>query len=162
MNVFKKVVLWLSERLNWIAAFGIVVLMVLTSADVFLRYLFRSPIRGTYEISGLIALVVISFALAETQMKRAHISVDFIALMLPKRLRAILSSAVYLVSLGLTILFAWRCAAYAQSLWQIGETSQTEKIPFAPFVLVMSVGFAVLCLVLLIDFVRSLMEVTEK
>lgn len=162
MNVFKKVVLWLSERLNWIAAFGIVVLMVLTSADVFLRYLFRSPIRGTYEISGLIALVVISFALAETQMKRAHISVDFIALMLPIRLRAILSSAVYLVSLGLTILFAWRCAAYAQSLWQIGETSQTEKIPFAPFVLVMSVGFAVLCLVLLIDFVKALMEVTEK
>lgn len=162
MTIFKKLVQWLSEKLNWIAAFGIVVLMVLTCADVFLRYFFRSPVRGTYEISGLIALVVISFALAETQMKRAHISVDFIALMLPRRLRAVLRCMVYLVSLGLTVLFAWRSAAYAQSLWQIGETSQTEKIPFAPFVLVMSAGFAVLCLVLLVEFFKSLMEATEK
>jgi len=162
MADFKRIVFWLCRKFNWVAAAGILALMTLTFSDVVLRSLFGTPVRGTYEVSGLIGLVMISFALGQTQVRRSHISVDLLPLLLPRRARAALSSMVYLVSLCLSLLFSWRSAVYAHSLYQIGETTQTEKIPFAPFEYTIAAGFAMLCLVLLVDFLNSLSEALKK
>jgi len=156
MVLFERVVHWLSKRFNWIAAVSIGAMMVLTCADVLGRYFFRSPIPGTYEVTGLLGLVVISFAMAHTQSVRGHVSLDFLVLKLRQRLRAITLSIGYLVSLGLSVLITWRSAMYAASLWQVGEASPTEKIPYAPFAYLITIGFAALSLILLIDFLRTL------
>ena len=162
MADFKRIVFWLSRKFNWVAAAGVLALMALTFSDVVLRYFLGWPVRGTYEVSGLIGLVMISFALGQTQVRRSHISVDLLPLLLPRRAQAVLSSTVYLASLCLSLLFSWRSAVYAHSLYLVGETSQTEKIPFAPFGYTIAAGFAVLCLVFLVDFLNSLSEALKK
>jgi len=66
---FGKIITLLSRRLNWIAAGAIIVMMLLTTADVILR-IFRHPIPGTYEIVGLLGAVVVSFSLAYTTVEK--------------------------------------------------------------------------------------------
>jgi TRAP-type C4-dicarboxylate transport system permease small subunit len=162
MVEFKRFVFWLSKKFNWVAAAGIVALMALTFTDVFLRYFFRSPVRGTYEVSGLIGLVIISFALGQTQIRKSHISVDFLTLLLPRKVRTVLASLVWLISLCLSLFISWRSGVYAFSLYQVGETTQTEKISLAPFEYIVAAGFGVLCLVFLVDLINSLSELFEK
>ncbi|GAG16797.1 unnamed protein product, partial [marine sediment metagenome] len=66
MFSFQKNSLLLARRLDMIAALAIFIMMTLTCVDVFLRYFFRKPIPGTYEIVALLGAVAVSFAMAHT------------------------------------------------------------------------------------------------
>ena len=62
MFSFQKHSLLLARRLDMVAAVAIFAMMALTCVDVFLRYFFRKPIPGTYEIIALLgAVAVLSF-----------------------------------------------------------------------------------------------------
>ena len=63
----------LSAAFNWVAGVSILVMMLLTCADVVLRF-FRHPIPGTYEIVGLMGTVGVAFALAYTTAQQGHIA----------------------------------------------------------------------------------------
>ena len=59
-------------------------MMVMTTLDVFLRYVFNSPITGNYELQPLLLIGVVFLAAASIQAKRGHISLDLITSHLPK------------------------------------------------------------------------------
>lgn len=54
------------------------------------------------------------------------------------------------------ILVGWQTAKYATLIWKRGETSETLRIIYHPFVYVVSICCFLLALVLLIDFLKSL------
>ena len=159
---FERIVHWLSERLNWVALGGIVAMMVLTTADVTGRYVFGRPITGAFDATGLIALIIVALALATTQIRRGHISVDFLVFKLRGRPRAVIVSMGNLISLGVFALIVWRSITYGVYWWHIGEVSQTVKIPFWPFACVIAIGAMQICLVLLVGLIKSLAEVVRK
>ncbi len=152
----KNKIVFVSGRLNGVAGGIVIALMVLTTSDVFLRYLFNRPVRGTYDVSGLMALVIISLALAQTQLKKGHISITILLTVLPKKIEILLQAAIDFICFLASVGVAWQSWIYAISLASVGEASQTEKIPFAPFVYTISAGFIVLSLVLLISVVESI------
>jgi TRAP-type mannitol/chloroaromatic compound transport system permease small subunit len=53
-------------------------------------------------------------------------------------------------------LVAWQTAVFATTIWKRGETSETLRIIYHPFVYLVAVCCALLVLVLLIDFLKSL------
>ena len=67
----------LSRALNTLAGAAIVVMMLLTCADVVFRLL-RQPIPGTYEMVGFLGTIVASFALAYTSLEKGHIAVEIL------------------------------------------------------------------------------------
>ncbi|MBW1614008.1 MAG: TRAP transporter small permease subunit, partial [Deltaproteobacteria bacterium] len=85
MFSFQKHSLLLARRLDIIAALAIFAMMALTSVDIFLRYFFRKPIPGTYEIVALLGAVAVSFAMAHTLAVKGHVAVSLIVQMFPKR-----------------------------------------------------------------------------
>lgn len=161
MAYFDRIIRKLSRWLSWVAVVALVAIMFLTSADVTLRF-FGRPIPGTFEVVGFLGAVVISFALAYTQILQGHVAVEVVVSRLSQRKQAVIDSITFLLSIGIFSLIAWQSVVFATDLWLAGEVSPTEQIPFYPFVYGVGFGSAVLSLVLLLNFFESLSKAVRK
>lgn len=161
MAYLERITQWLSRWFNWVAAGGVVAMMLLTTADVIGRS-FRRPIPGTFEIIGFLCVVVVAFAIAYTQILRGHISVEIVVSRLPQRAQGIIGSIMCLLGLGLFILLAWQSIGLARDVWVSGWVSPTEKIPFFPFIYGIALACVPICLVLLVEFLKSLAKAVRK
>lgn len=148
----------LSDAFNWLAAIAVLVMMLLTCADVVLRF-FRHPIPGTYEIVGLMGTVAVSFALAHTTAQKGHIMVEFLTRRMPDKAQLIITAAGELFSAILFGIIARQSIIYALDLQRTGEVSLTVAIPIHPFVFSIAIGCLLACLVLLADLYKSLKRV---
>jgi len=161
MAYLERIAQLLSRWFNWVAAGAAVAMMALTTVDVIGRS-FRHPISGTFEIVGFLCVVVIAFAIAHTQVLRGHISVEIVVSRLPQRAQGVIGSIMCLIGLGLFILLAWQSMGLARDMWLCGWVSPTEKIPFFPFVYGIAVACVPICLVLLVEFLKSLAKAVSK
>lgn len=151
-----------SKWVSWVAGVGVVAMLVLTVADVVCVKFFKLPIPGAIEIVAFLGVVVAAFAIAQTYILRGHIRVEFFVMRLPERAQAIVTAFVSLFSIGLFASLAWQSFAYGLVLQATGEVSMTQRIPFYPFV--HAIGFCCLpiCLVLLVEFLQSVMKAVRK
>ena len=162
MFPFQKHSLLLARRLDMVAAVAIFAMMVLTCVDVFLRYFFRKPIPGTYEIVALLGAVAASFAMAHTLAKKGHVAVSLIVQMFPKRLQAIIESFISIFGIVLFGLITWQSILYGMDCQRAGEVSLTLELPFYPIIYGVALGAAVVCLVLIVDLGNALSNVKDK
>src|SRR6056300_1366489 len=106
MHIFEKLVQDLARKMYWVAGTAIVAMMLLTFADVVLRY-FRRPIPGTYELVCFLGAVAVSFAMAHTSIEKGHVSVSFVVTLFPSRLQRLIESMTNCFGLFLFALIAW-------------------------------------------------------
>ena len=105
----------ISRGFNALAGAAVVVMMLLTCADVLLRLL-RRPIPGTYEIIGFLGTVVISFSLAYTSLEKGHIAVEILVEKLPRRVQVGVEAVTSLIGAALFALITWQSLVYAADL----------------------------------------------
>ena len=157
-----------SYWLNWVAGAGLVAMLSLTVADIIGIKLcqagvpFFKPIPGGIEIVAFLGVVITAFAIAYTQVLRGHIQVEFVVMRLPKRMQAVIAALVSLFGLALFSVLAWRSYDFAQVLQATGEVSMTQRIAFYPFVYAIAFCCIPVCLVLLVEFLRSVTKAVKK
>jgi TRAP-type C4-dicarboxylate transport system permease small subunit len=151
----------IAKYVNWVAATSIMCMMLLTTADVVLRY-FRHPISGAYEVVGFLGSIAVGFSLAYTSLHRGHVAVSFIFQRLTKREQALIETCNAIVSLCFFSLLSWQCVTLGKVLMETGEVSLTLEMPFFPFVFGISAGCAVLCLALTADLLKSFAKMLKK
>jgi len=140
----------------------IALMMGITIASVIIRYVFKKPIMGAYEITEVMMVVVVFGALAYAQLKKRHVNVDFVVGHFSTKIQAIVDSIVYLLAVVFFAIFTWRVFAYTEYLLERGESSVNLRIPYAPFTIIIAVGGGLLCLVLLVDLIRTIMTAVRK
>ena len=141
-------------------AFGAVLFMVaLTCIDVLGAKLFRLPVPGSLDMMMLAQLIAISFAGAMTLIRNRHVSVDFLVMMLPRRVRAAVDCVVQLLCLCLFVLIVWRLFEHGYHLQTGGEQTPTIQIPIAPFSYAASLAILPMCLVFAQRLLHSILEV---
>ena len=159
---YKKGIALISRILNNVGIAFLVLLMLLITADVLLRAVFNQPILGTNELSEFMMIIVVYLAMAYTQHKKSHVAVDLVIMTFPQRIREVIDSLTYLLSLGICSLMAWQSFVDVDRLFDINRISDILNIPVAPFQLVMAIGFVIFCLVLLLDFLDSLGKAIKR
>jgi TRAP-type C4-dicarboxylate transport system permease small subunit len=135
---------------------------MLTVTDVCLRYIFNSPILGSYEVTEFMMAVLVFASVGFTMSVKDHVSVDLVVTKLPDRVRALLEAITCLLAFGLFALAAWRNVLHAGTSWERNDVSAELFIPVSPFVLFVALGLAVLSLVLLVQFFQSLARALKK
>ncbi|GAH43567.1 unnamed protein product [marine sediment metagenome] len=151
-----------SNWLNWAAGVGLVAMLSLIVADIIGIKFFKWPIPGAIEMVGFLGVVVTAFAIAYTQVLRGHIQVEFFVMRLPRRAQASIIAFVSLLGMALFALLAWRSYDFAQVLQSTGEVSMTQRIPFYPFVHAIALCCIPVCLVLLVEFLKSVAKAVQK
>lgn len=153
-----KVIHLLSRLMGYAATAVLVLMMMLTVTDVFLRYFFNAPITGTTEITELMLVVVVFPAFAWTAVSGKHIKVDLIVDLLPPRIQKILDSITLTASLVVFIIITWRSLLEAMD---VRSSTSLLSMPHAPFYWVLTIGFAMFCLAILALLIENIMKEVE-
>lgn len=146
---------------NIIACAAVIVMMMLSATDVFLR-LFGKPIPGAYEMVGFLGTIVVSFALAYTSIEKGHIAVEILVGRFSLRAQFAIETVTNFISFMLFGLITWQSFIYALDIRKSGEVSMTLQMPVYPFLLAMAIGFGLLCILLIADFIKSLQRTFSR
>ncbi|GAB6272374.1 MAG: TRAP transporter small permease [Smithellaceae bacterium] len=140
---------------NIIAGIAVIAMMLLSTADVVLRQ-FGKPIPGTYELVGFLGTIVVSFALGFTSLEKGHIAVELLVSKLPLRTQLAIETFTNLFSFLIFGLMTYQAVIYTLDIRKSGEVSSTLQMPIYPFIFGMALGFGLLSLILIADFIKSL------
>jgi TRAP-type C4-dicarboxylate transport system permease small subunit len=175
MDTFEKAVRQLVRFMYQIAGAAITFMMLLTVADVLLRFattvyartgweLISSlkPIPGTYELVCLLGVVAAAFAMAHTSLKAGHVAVNFVVRLLSKKHQATIEIITGIISFFFFAIVCWQSVVYAQQAKSLGEVSMTLQIPYYPFIYGVSFSAFTLCLVLIVIIFNEWKKVFEK
>ena len=117
-------------------------MMKITFVDVIGRYGFNSPMRGAFEITELMLLVLIFAGLPLVSHADEHVTMDFIDHLFKERGRRILISIAHLVC-ALTLLgLSWLIWIKAGKIAGYGDTTDVLRITIGPFVYFMAAMIA--------------------
>jgi tripartite ATP-independent transporter DctM subunit len=136
-------------------------MVLLITTDVILRYFFNRPIKGSYELVEFMLVLLVFLGLAFTQTKKSHVSITLLTSKFSPSQLAAIGSATNLLSLLIFSTITWRCILQAEELRANGTASDVLLIPNFPFMWVVVFGSALLCVIFLIDFIKSLEGVVE-
>ncbi len=142
-----------SRFFSVIAGISLTFLMLLTIADVILRF-FKTPIPGTYELVGFSGAIAIGFSLPITSFMRGQIFVDFFIIKFSKRVQSVFNIVTRCIVIVLFYLIAWNLFKYAADLHRTGEVSLTLQFPFYPFAYGVGVCCFVQCLIMVCDIIK--------
>ena len=154
-----KIIRVVSRVLGYVATGFMVVLMLLTVVDVFLRYFFNAPLTGATEVARLLMIIIVFPALGWAAIDRAHIRVDLVVSRIPPRLQAIFSSITFLIALITYVIITWQSFLEAAV---VNRQTSLLHLSFTPFYWVMSVGFAIFCLAIAALVVEDIAKVVKK
>lgn len=113
-------------------------LMLMTFADVVARYLFNRPIRGAFEVTELLLLVLIFAGLPLVSHADEHVTMDFIDRMLPAPALAALVRLVHALVAAIFFFLAWQVLIKAGRISGYGDTTDVLRIAVGPFVYFMA------------------------
>jgi TRAP-type C4-dicarboxylate transport system permease small subunit len=155
---------WVSRGMGVVAAIVLAFMMLLTVADVIGRYFFSRPIKGTWELVGLLLVCAGTWGLAYCQMEKAHISITIMEGFFSRRVRAAMSALACLIGLGGFSFISWQTFLLAKKFFLLPRMDETDTLglPFSPFILLLSIGAGMMALMLVIDVIRSISEVLRK
>jgi TRAP-type C4-dicarboxylate transport system permease small subunit len=142
-----------------IVAEGIVfLLMLLVVAEIIGRHFFNSPIPGQLEAGSLSMVLILYFGLAYGQLLRNHIRVDLFISRVKGRKRELLEALALFLCLVVSSLMLWATAIQALISVEGREfVSGVISFPVWPGRCVVTFGFAILSLTLIIQICEHLM-----
>jgi TRAP-type C4-dicarboxylate transport system permease small subunit len=141
------------------AAF-LVGMMVLIVANIIYR-LAGHVVTGSYELSELMIVVTVAFALGYAALQKSHVVVKILISRFPERWQAILEAFTSFLSMGTWAVIAWASSLIFFERW-LTEESEMLLIPFLPFRIVLLFGLILIALVYLIYMVMALRKALLK
>ena len=155
-----KTIYGIAKYLQYIAAAGLVVLMMLQVANMVGRYFFQSPIQGTTDLGSYMLLVIVSLGLGWAALEGRHIKVGLVMDKVPATARFIIDNIVLMVTLAVVVYVAY-LSILAGATWP-ARFSSVLKIPYNPFRILFGCGFGVLGVCTVVVIIEDLRGLANK
>ena len=151
-----------SRILNYIAAVFIGLMMLVTTADVLLRYLANRPIMGGVEIVELMMVLIVFPALAWCALSDGHVKVDLVMQRFPGRVQSVVDIITYIAGLSVCIIILWRAVSESLYIQQLDMTTSLLNIPIFPFYWIIAIGYILLSIVIVIKIIQKIPETCRQ
>ena len=125
--------------LGVVASVILLAMMFLTVVDVVARYSFNRPLRGAFEVTELMLLVLIFAGLPLVSFSDEHATMDFIDRILGPRSQRWLEAFVQLINAAFMFLLTWLVWLKADRIWGYRDSTDVLRIVYGPFVYFMAV-----------------------
>jgi TRAP-type C4-dicarboxylate transport system permease small subunit len=112
-----------------LASIALIVMMAVTLADVFLRYVFNSPIRGAYELVEAMLVVFVFHGMSTAFLQRRNIVIDLIDSFAHRYLIVALTRISDMLTIATIIMFAYAMITPAMQSYNYGEVKMDLQIP---------------------------------
>ena len=146
-----------------LASIGLLVITGAIVVNVLGRVLFSAPLLGMVEIAGMGGIFLIPFSVILAERNRSHITVTMIVSTLPNPLRSIIVIITIVLSIAAIVLVAWGGILQVwDALVRPEMVTTVLRVPKAPFLTIMVIGFGILCGYLLQHLWEALIEAGKK
>ncbi len=108
-------------------------MMLLTTVDVVARYIFSRPVRGAFEVTELMLVVLIFAGLPLVSFSDEHAVMDFIDRVLTARAGRGLQGLVQAANAAFMFLLAWLTWLKADRIWAYRDSTDVLRIVYGPF-----------------------------
>ena len=115
-------------------------MMLLTVVDVIARYRLKMPVRGAFEVTELMLVVLIFAGLPLVSFSDEHAVMDFIDRLLGPRGQRALQRAIHVVNAAFMFLLTWLMWLKADRIWAYRDATDVLRILYGPFVYFMAVA----------------------
>ena len=144
-----------ADSLLGVAASAILLaMMFLTVVDVVARYIFSRPVRGAFEVTELMLLVLIFAGLPLVSFSDEHAVMDFIDRLFGRRGQDRLQRLVQLLNAAFMFLLTWLAWRKADRIWAYRDSTDVLRIVYGPFVYFMALTLALAGLIHLYKMVE--------
>jgi TRAP-type C4-dicarboxylate transport system permease small subunit len=120
---------WLRVVQLWLAALALIVMMSVTVLDVFLRYVFNSPVRGSYDIVEAMLVIFVFHGMSTAFLHRKNITIDLIDSFAKPSLVAVLIRIADVLSIVVVALFTYAMVVPAMQSYAYGEVKLELQLP---------------------------------
>jgi len=118
---------------------ALLILAIITMADVGMRWLFNQPITGVEDLAKLVVAIAIAASIPAVLATRQNITIRFVGRVLGRRAELIFEIFGALIVLAVMAGMAWQIQIYTDELRKTGETTWLLGLHVAPFWQVVSV-----------------------
>jgi TRAP-type C4-dicarboxylate transport system permease small subunit len=112
-----------------LASIALIVMMGVTLADVFMRYVFNSPIRGTYELVEAMLVVFVFHGMSTAFFQRRNIVIDLIDSAAHRIIVKVLIGISDILTVLTLLLFAYAMTTPALQAFNYGDVKMELQIP---------------------------------
>lgn len=141
----------LMKVINWIGYVSLSGMVLVTTANVFGRYILKKPLLGEFDMVelGLAIFGGIAMVLAATQ--RRHVSVEVLLVRFSRRTQVILGSIASFLGFLTWALLAYLVFLDGLDKLENGSSTATLLVPQGPFEIMLSISIFLFGLTLLIQ-----------
>jgi len=130
------------------ACIPLVILVLLTTSDVFARYALASSVPDTIELSGLMLGLMVSLALAPVTFSKRQVGIEFIMSVFPIVIQRVIRSLLLLFAASIFGLMAWQAGLRTIKSHSIGEFVGSLQVQLWPLKALFTFGVIVTCVAL--------------
>ena len=152
---------FIAKSINVLGMVVLVAMMLLTVADVSLRYFLNSPIMGGTEITEYM-MVCLFLGVPWCMFKGGAIKMDLLVSRFPDRVQAILDAVTDTFGLLVMVCLTWQLFKEMRNAHDLGISSTVLGISSAPFYGVLSFAVGMLAIVLAVNIVHSFMKGVKR
>jgi TRAP-type C4-dicarboxylate transport system permease small subunit len=135
----------------------ILFIALFVGAEVFMRYVFNSPIQGHLEIAELMLPIIVFLALSYTQATHGNIGIDLVLEMMTPAARRCNAMAALLVSIFICSVLAYFSFKNTLQLWRFDDVTMTPPyFKTWPSAAAIPLGYALISVRMYIQFLHML------
>jgi TRAP-type C4-dicarboxylate transport system permease small subunit len=126
---------------TWIGGAALILMVLVTFANVIARYVLKKPLIGAVEMTQLLLVVTAFLAIPYTEVRRQHVTFDEVVSLFPRRLRAATIGVMYFLVGVYALIMSWQEALLAVTyVAPRMRVTDVLKIPIAPAMFIIAVG----------------------
>jgi TRAP-type C4-dicarboxylate transport system permease small subunit len=148
-----------SRLLLYAGAVALILMMLVTTADVVLRAALNSPIRGVVDAVEITMLLVVFLGLPDAFLRGEQITVDVVDHMVSPGVLAVLKAAGAVLSTLFLALLASNLVQPLLDAYRFGDRKADLPVPLYPLVALVLLCLATSFLAMLLLTLREMMKV---
>ena len=112
-----------------LASAALIVMMLVTIADVFLRYVFNSPIRGSYDLVETMMVVFVFHGMSTAFLQRRNIVIDLVDSFAHRQVVIALIRVADVLTILTIVLYAYAMITPAVQAYNYGDLKMELQVP---------------------------------
>lgn len=112
-----------------LAAVALILMMLITVLDVTLRYLFNSPVRGSYDFTECMLVVFVFHGMPATFLTRSNLVIDALDNAMGPRLTGFLIRVSDALTITTLLIMGWAMARTAMQAYDYGDRKLELHLP---------------------------------
>jgi TRAP-type C4-dicarboxylate transport system permease small subunit len=162
MRIVAKTITKFSSVLGAVSMVTCFAMMLIMTADVVARFILKSSILGTFEITENLLVIVVAFSFAITQIEKRHIRVDVLTDIMPYRLQNTIDVICMIISAAFIGICTYAQYTQTVAVKHTGIATTVLKIGLWPFNLCLTVGMTVFFIVICMNCISDIFNVIRK